>query len=194
MSNLFNIIEELDRVFWDIEENEGELTPDLEGRLSVSEEEFSDKLDAYALYIKQLQGQEKVLKDEIATIQARIEANNNKAARLKTALVLALQKFGEKKDNGEYRYKTAAKSFWTQISKSVIVDDEFNTQDYISHNIKFNIEDNDDYYAMLDVLNDNQIDFETNPKIDKKALKKDLEEGLNIEGAELVKTRGIRFR
>ena len=194
MSNIFDIIEELDRVFYDIEEQNGVLTPDIEARLSVSQEEFNEKLDAYAYYIKKMDVNNKLLKDEIDMFNRKIESNKKRQERLKDIMVFALTKFGEQKDNGEYKLSTEARTFWTQISKSVQVNEDFKVEDYISRDISFNIRDKDYYHEILSILLDNELCVETKPKIDKKALKSDLDKGVDIEGAELIKKRGIRFR
>jgi len=194
MSNLFKIVEELDKVFWDIEEAEGVMDENLEARLSIAEEEFAEKLDAYAFYIKSLSGQEAVIKDEIQVMRNRIEANKKKADRLKEALRFAVEKFGEVKPNGKHKFKTAAHSYWTQDSEGVNVDESFSDKDYIKYSIKMNGLDHDKLMTMIDIAEDNESDFYTEPKIDKKAIKEAIKEGKVVEDAELIVKTGIRIR
>lgn len=194
MSNLFNIIEELDRVFFDIETNEGELTDNLEDRLSIVEEDFADKLNAYGHYIKQLVGNNAVLKDEIQMFKNRIDANINKVEKLKEALLFAVTKFGEPKSNGMHGFKTESRTFWTQQSKSVNLDDEFSHSEYTKYSIDMLGMDIDELHTMIDIANDNSFNFETVATHDKKAIKTVLNSGETIEGAELISKTGIRIR
>ena len=45
MNNIFGISQELEDIFYQIEENGGEITPELEERLAITEDKLHDKLD-----------------------------------------------------------------------------------------------------------------------------------------------------
>ena len=50
--NIFEISKELESVFDELEENGGELTEELEEKLSISQDEFRSKVDAYLSVIR----------------------------------------------------------------------------------------------------------------------------------------------
>ena len=47
MASIYNITTELEDIFLELEENEGELTPELEKRLAITQESLKSKLDSY---------------------------------------------------------------------------------------------------------------------------------------------------
>ena len=47
MANIYNITTELEDIFLELEENGGELTPELEERLRITQDSLKDKLDGY---------------------------------------------------------------------------------------------------------------------------------------------------
>lgn len=47
MANIYNITAELEDIFIELEENGGELTPELEERLAITQESLTSKLDSY---------------------------------------------------------------------------------------------------------------------------------------------------
>ena len=55
MSNIFNIKQELLSIFNELEENDGELTPELEESLNIKQEEFKDKIKSYTNVVKMLE-------------------------------------------------------------------------------------------------------------------------------------------
>lgn len=69
MASIFNIQQDLYAIFNSIEENEGEITPELEEVLTIKREEFSTKIQGYVAYIKQLELDNKGIKEEIARLK-----------------------------------------------------------------------------------------------------------------------------
>ena len=53
MASIYNIQQELLDIFNQIEENEGEITPELEEQLRISKDEFEDKIRSYTGVIHQ---------------------------------------------------------------------------------------------------------------------------------------------
>ena len=47
MANIYNITTELEDIFLELEENGGELTPELEERLAITQDNLKSKLDGY---------------------------------------------------------------------------------------------------------------------------------------------------
>ena len=69
MKNLFNIDAELYEVYNEIENNGGEMTPELEATLEIAESERLTKGEGYVYVIKQLRSQSDMIKSEIKRLQ-----------------------------------------------------------------------------------------------------------------------------
>ena len=50
MTNIYNITAELEDIFLELEENDGELTPELEERLAITQDNLKEKLNNYLCY------------------------------------------------------------------------------------------------------------------------------------------------
>ena len=53
MASIYNIQQDLLDIFDQIETNEGEITPELEEQLHISQDEFKDKIRSYTCVIHQ---------------------------------------------------------------------------------------------------------------------------------------------
>ena len=62
--NIFNISRELEDIFLQIEENGGEITPELEERLAITEENLHNKLDSYRRVYSKFMSDAKTCKEE----------------------------------------------------------------------------------------------------------------------------------
>lgn len=77
-----------------IEDAEGELTPELETALSITEQELQVKAVGYGYIIKDSEDTVSAIDAEIKRLQARKKAEQNKAERMKEAISNAMQHFG----------------------------------------------------------------------------------------------------
>ena len=68
MANIYNIQQDLLAIFDELEENGGELTPELEEQLNISQEEFRDKIKSYSNVIKMLENDIYNIKEEKARL------------------------------------------------------------------------------------------------------------------------------
>ncbi len=192
--NIWNITQELDKVFFDIEENDGEIDENLAARLSISEEDLHDKIDGYAMYIKALKSNNQLIKDEIESFRSKIKSNEARIKYLNTNILIpVIKRYGE--DTGKnYRFKTAVRSLWTVIKKVVKLDDDFANSNYIKKDLTLKGLDTDEFITMMDIVDDNEFETMSSPKIDKKALKVDLENGDEIDGATLEDSESLTIR
>lgn len=94
--NLYEISEELLSILSEVEDNEGELTPELEERLTINQEEFKSKAYSYATFIKELEGRVALANTEIERINRYKKGKQNLIETLKANLLTGLQLFGEK--------------------------------------------------------------------------------------------------
>ena len=101
-----------------LEENGGELTPEIEERLTETEDLFPKKVDGYGVMLRKFQSVEKMCDDEIKRIQAikKVAQNSIKSMRQHLLDTMLYFKFDKLKGN--------MTQMWTGKSKSLEVDEE----------------------------------------------------------------------
>lgn len=100
MSNLYLIQEELLKLFNEIEENGGELTPELEEALAVKQEELVSKVKSYTDVIKSLKTDIGAIKEEKTRLDAYQKSKEKLIDRLTKVIVEAIDKFGDTTKSG----------------------------------------------------------------------------------------------
>lgn len=100
MANIYQISQELLSIFDEIEENGGELTPELEEQLNITEESFKCKVKNYTDVIKTLQNDIVNIKSEKARLNDLQKSKEKTIDRLKSILVDAIDKFGTTSKTG----------------------------------------------------------------------------------------------
>ena len=116
MKNLFNIDAELYEVYNEIENNGGEMTPELEATLEITEAERLTKGEGYVYVIKQLRSQSDMIKSEIKRLQELAKRYENSAQILADTLLQSVVAHGQ--------IKTALVTISSRKSKSVSITDE----------------------------------------------------------------------
>lgn len=103
MSNIFNIKQELLAIFDELEENGGELTPELEEQLNIRQEEFRDKIKSYSNVVKMLENDIVGIKAEKARLTDLQKSKEKIIVRLKKIMIDAVELFGDTtKSGGKY--------------------------------------------------------------------------------------------
>lgn len=100
MASIFNIQQDLYSIFNSIEENEGEITPELEEALTIKREEFSTKIQGYVAFIKQLELDNKGIKEEIARLKDLQKSKEKTIDNLKKIMAMAINAFGDTNKSG----------------------------------------------------------------------------------------------
>lgn len=100
--SLYNIEAELNEIFAQIEEAEGEITPEQEKLLEIKEEELKNKLSSYRKAITIWQNDVESCKAEIKRINDICKTRTNRVNRLKLAMLNAVQHFGNSAKNNKY--------------------------------------------------------------------------------------------
>lgn len=98
--NLFQISSELRSIYDTIEENEGELTPELDEALTISQENFKQKINDYVMLIRDLDGQIDQCSIEAKRIAAVKKSKENLKERLSNKVLDALKEFGDTSKSG----------------------------------------------------------------------------------------------
>ena len=98
--NIFQIEQELKELFDTIEENGGELTPELEKALAISQTDFVNKIKSYSNVIKQLDADLSAIKDEKDRLKALEDSKKRTKERLSDIMCSAISMFGDTTRSG----------------------------------------------------------------------------------------------
>lgn len=124
MASIFNIQQDLYAIFDSIEENEGEITPELEEALTIKREEFSTKIQGYVAYIKQLELDNKGIKEEIVRLKDLQKSKEKTIDNLKKIMAMAINAFGDTNKAGTKFLDYGTGKVSIRKSDSIEVDEE----------------------------------------------------------------------
>ena len=113
--SLYGIIEEQRYTLAEIEEMQGELTPELEQQLEITALQLESKSIAYLEVIKTKDAFNLQITEEIKRLQAMKKVNDNLVSRLKDNLLIAVKTFGD--------FEVGLNKFGTRKSTTVEVED-----------------------------------------------------------------------
>ena len=100
MANIYQIKQELLAIFDELEENGGELTPELEEQLNINKEEFRDKIKSYSNVIKMLENDIIDIKEEKTRLSDLQKSKEKSIERLKKIMVESIEMFGDTTKSG----------------------------------------------------------------------------------------------
>lgn len=124
MASIFNIQQDLYSIFDSIEENEGEITPELEKALTIKREEFSTKIQGYVAFIKQLELDNKGIKEEIVRLKDLQKSKEKTIDNLKKIMAMAIDAFGDTNKSGTKFLDYGTGKVSIRKSDSIEVDEE----------------------------------------------------------------------
>lgn len=120
--NIFNISRELEDIFYQIEENGGEITPELEERLAITEDKLYDKLDGYRRVHSKLLSDAETCKKEETRIAKLRKSKEHQAERLKDTMLTAVQQFGSLGKSGNRTINLPDAKLYTKASSCTEID------------------------------------------------------------------------
>lgn len=97
---VFSIIQEYDELMNQIEELDGEITPEIASKLIINENELAQKIRAYYFVIKTKEAEINLAKEEQERLNNVKKTKENLIKRLKKVVDLAVETFGTVKPNG----------------------------------------------------------------------------------------------
>lgn len=95
MSNIYNIQQDLLKLFEEIEDNYGDITPDIEEALIIKQSEFKDKVKSYIEVINSLEYDVYAIKNEKARLNDLQVSKEKTIKRLKDIVIKAVDEFGD---------------------------------------------------------------------------------------------------
>jgi len=114
-TTLYSITEEQRYLLSEIEQMEGEITPEMEEQLIITAHQLDSKSIAYLEVIKNRESFISTIDDEIKRLQQLKKTSGNLVTRLKDNLLHAVKTFGD--------YEVGLSKFGTRKSTSVEVED-----------------------------------------------------------------------
>jgi len=154
--NIYEIADDYIAVIAEIENNEGELTEDMEKRLQIAEDELEEKLRAYRSVIKQNESFVDYNKDEIKRLRDRNKSFDNTKERLCKYIIPALHMFGKQTASGNFSVKYPDFSVSTRLSESVSLNPD-KVQTLL--NAKAGLIENDAHVAKILLNNQSALDL-----------------------------------
>ena len=124
MASIYNIQQDLLEIFDQIEANDGEITPELEEQLRISQDEFEDKIRSYTGVIHQLECDLGAIKDEKARLDNIKKSKEKTIERLKQIMLEAVQMFGDTSKSGTKFIDYGTGKVSLRKSESVELDDD----------------------------------------------------------------------
>lgn len=173
MANIFEIKNELADLFNQVEENYGELTPELEEALTIKHEEFTDKIKGYSDYVKSLNIDLDAIDTEIARLKELKDSKKKAIDRLEKVMAEAIMEFGDTSKSGSKFVDWGTGKASVRITQSVDVNEYF--IEIFNQKIK-------NFYETCSILQ--QIDSLTEEDIQNACNKPDLENDnlqINVE-------------
>lgn len=122
MASLYEISNDILRIFNDVEVAEGEITDEQYDALQIKQEELKEKLTNYVKAIKSWEVDEKAIKDEKKRLNDRQTVFKNRIERLKKAMLEAVINFGETCKNNKFIELPNARIF-TKNTQSVEINE-----------------------------------------------------------------------
>lgn len=123
MDSLFSISNDLRNVIEEIEIQGGEITPEQEENLIISEANLKEKLEHYRKAILILEYQEQLAANEIKRLQSAKKTKDNIVNKLKTSVLNAVLEFGECGKSGNKVIECETSKFFTANTKNVVLDE-----------------------------------------------------------------------
>lgn len=124
MNNLFDIEQSFLNIFEELEENGGELTPELEDALNITQENFINKIKSYVNVIKSYKNDLDAVKCESNRLKDYKTTKNNTLERLNNRVIEAVEKFGDTNKNGVNFVDYSTGKVSIRKTKSITIDEE----------------------------------------------------------------------
>lgn len=123
--NIYEIEQSLQEIFDTLEENGGEITPELEESLCITKDAFKQKVEAYTNVIKKLKSDINFIKEEEARLKTLKQSKEKLQDRLSKIVINSVKKFGDTSKSGSKFFDYGTGKVSIRKSESVITNDEY---------------------------------------------------------------------
>lgn len=161
--NIFQISQELLDIFQELEETGGELTPELEEKLQVTQADFKTKIKNYTDVIKQAENDIDSVDKEIKRLQSLKKSKESAIDRINKVIIWAVDMFGDENKSGNKYVDFGTGKVLIKTTQKVEVDDDYakNTIDKFIESLRALGFTKELYFSDLkDTININEEDIE----------------------------------
>ena len=124
MANIFEIERNLLEIVDEIEELGGVLTPEIEEKLAVTKEDFTNKVKSYGQVIKSLENDIALIKEEKYRLDTIKKSKEKTIERLKKIIIYAIDNFGDTTKSGSKFIDYGTGKMTVRNTKTVEVDED----------------------------------------------------------------------
>ena len=117
--SIFNIEADLEAIFMELEDNGGELTPELEQRLMITQENFENKVSKYVKAIRYYEDNVSILKGRKKGIDDLLKVRENRVKRLRAIITDAVTRYGVKGKSGNSVFELWDAKLFTRNTEAV---------------------------------------------------------------------------
>lgn len=163
MANIYQLSQELLAIFDIIEENEGELTPEIEEALTLTQESFKDKIKSYVDVIKYLQTDIKSIKEEKDRLNALQKSKEKTIERITKVVLKAIDEFGDVSKSGSKFIDYGTGKVSIRMSETVDIDTDI-TERFVNRLVAgFNWYDIQGQLNMSCIESEDLLDYANSP-------------------------------
>ena len=124
-NNIYNISNTLQNILYEIEQNGGELTPELEEALDVTQQDFTNKVKQYSDVIKSIDADCSAIDVEIKRLRAYKESKKKLKERISKILIKAIEMFGQHAKSGGSYVDLGTEKVSVRNSTKIETNDEY---------------------------------------------------------------------
>jgi hypothetical protein len=132
--SIFDIDRELLDIFEELEENGGELTPEIEEKLQLNSQEITRKVKSYVAYINKLKADEAAIKSEQDRLTALKKSKDNTIKSITNLVLYAIHNFGDEDKKGKKFFDWGTGK--VSIRNSTAVEVDTNKIEHVTETIK----------------------------------------------------------
>ena len=165
--NLYEITQDQLSIISFLEENGGELTPEVQEALTITQDAFEKKAEAYSYLILKMEAESDMIAAKIKRLQGLKKSKNNSSERLRDALSVAMMAFGREDNKGIKRFETPTLKLSTRKSESVQIIDEKAIPDS---------------YMVV------------KKEISKTLIKEAINQGIQVDGAQIITKQSVQIK
>jgi len=176
--NLFDAITNYDSLMKQIEESDGEITPELEEQLVIAQDQLHDKIKGYYYVIKGKEAEIDLAKDEISRLRENIQVKENLITRLKQVINMALEAFGNLTDKGTKRLDLGTLKVWQKKTIAMNLEPGLDDSRFCQKRVSFTLSYKDAENLISIISNPVIIDFAPIPSVEIVVIKDKLKQWL----------------
>lgn len=121
--SIFNIQMDIESIFAEIENNDGEITPELEAQLAISEEELRNKLETYTNMVRYYENNIATIESEKKRLDTLKNVRKHRVEKLRSIMTEAVSNYGVKGKSGNASIELWNAKLFTRNTESVNVNE-----------------------------------------------------------------------